>query len=73
MSKYLDLTDKYLDVKNGKAGFCEYEMLKSDADGLLKSREGEDRNMNSQDYLCKFVNEEYGLMKFCTRVLTYEE
>ena len=47
---------------------CEYSMTKTMATEILKNRKGDDRKMNPQDYLCKYVNEQMGLMYKCTRV-----
>lgn len=54
----------------GKCGSVEYQMSKKMADELLKSRKGSDRNMQPQDYLIKYVNEQCGLLYNCTKVVT---
>jgi hypothetical protein len=40
----------------------EYTMSKTMADELLKARKGESRKMQPQEYLCKYVNEQFGLL-----------
>lgn len=49
----------------------EYEMPKALAKELLATRKGEERNMHPQAFLCKVVNEEFGLLGNCTKVTTY--
>ena len=46
----------------------EYIMSKEFANNLLKEREGEDRKMHPQKYLCEYVNSQYNLLYPCTRV-----
>ena len=48
----------------------EYEMSKELAKQILATRKGTDQNMHPQEFLCKVVNEEFGLKGNCTRVLT---
>ena len=40
----------------------EYKMSKLMADELLKARKGNEKKMNPQEYLCKYVNEQLGLL-----------
>lgn len=49
----------------------EYSMPKEMAKEILATRKGENRNMNPQTFLCKVVNEEFGLKGNCTKVTTY--
>lgn len=51
-------------------GGIEYEMSKELAKQILATRKGSDQNMNPQEFLCRVVNEEFGLKGNCTRVLT---
>lgn len=51
-------------------GNIEYEMNKEMAKQILATRKGTDQNMHPQDFLCKVVNEEFGLKGYCVRVLT---
>ena len=55
-----------------RAGAVEYKMPKNMAQELLKARKGDDLKMRPQDYLVKVVNENYGLLRHCTKVITYE-
>lgn len=48
----------------------EYNMTKEMAEDLLKTRKGEDKKMDNQEYLCKVVNEQFGLMYECVKVNT---
>ena len=51
-------------------GDIEYEMSKEMAKQLLATRKGQDQNVHPQEFLCRVVNEEFGLKGNCTRVLT---
>lgn len=48
----------------------EYNMSKTMADEILKSRKCEDKKMEPQKYLVKFVNEQMGLLHEVTKVYT---
>ena len=48
----------------------EYNMSKTMSDEILKSRKGEDKKMEPQKYLVKFVNEQMGLMYEVKKVYT---
>ena len=54
-----------------KAGEIEYKMTKELADSYLKNRSGKDSNMKAQEYLCKIVDEQFGLKAKCTKVLFF--
>ena len=47
----------------------EYKMSDQMAREMLKEREGNDFKMNPQDYLCKVVNETFGIKGTCVRVI----
>ena len=49
-------------------GPIEYEMPKAMAKQLLAERKGSDRNLHPQAYLCKVVNEEFGIKGNCIKV-----
>jgi len=51
-----------------KTGSVEYIMPQNFAAEVLKSRKGTDKNMNPQEFLVKYVNEECGLLHHCVRV-----
>jgi signal recognition particle GTPase len=51
-------------------GDVEYEMSKEMAKQILATRKGTDQNMHPQEFLCKVVNEEFGIKGNCVRVLT---
>lgn len=51
-------------------GGIEYEMSKEMAKQILATRKGTDQNVHPQEFLCRVVNEEFGLKGNCTRVLT---
>lgn len=55
-------------MKNNTNNFT-YRMPTGVAKAYLKDRKGEEKNMNSQAYLCKIVNQEYGLKGNCVRVI----
>lgn len=48
-----------------------YKMSKRMEKDLLLSRKGEELKMHPQKYLCKVVNEEYGLKGTCIEVVSY--
>lgn len=52
-----------------KAGFIEYKMSDKMARELLKERSGQEANMRPNDFLCKVVNEQFGLKGYCTKVI----
>ena len=54
-----------------KFGYIEYKMPKELAASILSTRKGTDKTMDPQAFLCKVVNEEFGLMGECTRVTLY--
>lgn len=51
---------------NMKSGYVEYTMSKTMAQELLKSRKAEEKKMKPNDYLCKVINEQFGLMGTCS-------
>ena len=54
-----------------KAGFIEYKMPEAMAKAYLNGRTAEEERMRPNDFLCKIVNEEFGLKGYCTRVIRY--
>ena len=52
-----------------KPGRIDYKMPKAMAQELLKARKGSEMKMQPNDYLCKIVNENFGLMYNCVRVI----
>ena len=54
-----------------KAGNVEYKMPKAMADALLKERKDGDKKMRPQEYLVKVVNDNFGLLYNCTKVIIY--
>ena len=51
-------------------GDVEYEMNKELAKQILATRKGADQNVHPQEFLCRVVNEEFGIKGNCVRVLT---
>lgn len=47
----------------------EYKMSKEMANFYLKNRKGEDKKKRPQEYLCKVVDEEFGIKGNCTKVI----
>ena len=41
------------------------------AKAYLNGRTAEEKKMRPNDFLCKIVNEEFGLKGYCTRVIRY--
>jgi hypothetical protein len=62
------------DYTYGNAYYCdiEYKMSKLMASELLKTRKGAEQNMRPQQFLCKIVNEQFGVKGNCVRVITTE-
>ena len=56
-------------MKYGKSGTIEYKMPEKMARELLKARKGEEAKMRPNDYLCKVVNENFGLKGCCVKVI----
>ena len=54
-----------------KAGFIEYKMPEAMAKAYLNERTAEEKKMRPNDFLCKIVNDEFGLKGYCTRVIRY--
>ena len=54
-----------------KAGNVEYKMPKAMADALLKDRKDGDKKLRPQEYLVKVVNDNFGLLYNCTKVIIY--
>lgn len=54
-----------------KAGYIEYKMPKQMAQEYLKLRKGEEQKMRPNEYLCKVVNENFGIKGYCTNVITF--
>ena len=54
-----------------KPGNIEYKMPQAMADALLKERRDDEKKMRPQEYLVKVVNEHFGLLYNCSRVITY--
>ena len=47
----------------------EYKMSVEMAEAVLKERKGEDKKSRGQDYLVKYVNEQFGLLLPVVRVI----
>ena len=46
-----------------KPGSFTYRMSKECANDILKARKGDDFRMSPQQFLCQYVNEQYGLLR----------
>lgn len=49
----------------------EYKMSPVLVNTYLKMRKGKEKTGDIQEYLCRVVNEEFGLKGICTKVLTF--
>ncbi len=49
-------------------GAVEYRMSKTAIADLLKNRKGAEAKMQPQKFLCKYVNEQEGLLYHCIKV-----
>lgn len=54
-----------------KAGCIEYKMPEAMARELLKNRKGDETKMRPNEFLCKVVNENFGLKGHCVNVIRY--
>ena len=54
-----------------KAGFIEYKIPEAMAKAYLNERTAEEKKMRPNDFLCKIVNEGFGLKGYCTRVIRF--
>lgn len=54
-----------------KAGKFEYKMPDKMAREFLKNRSAEDKKLNPNEYLCRIVNEQFGLLYNCVKVIRY--
>lgn len=54
-----------------KSGIIEYKMPEEVVKQYLKMRNAEEKKMTPNEYLCKIVNEQYGLLGKCVRVIRY--
>ena len=54
--------------ENPKYGYCEYVMSPECATDILATRNKSEQKGDPQQYLCNYVNEQYGLMGYCTVV-----
>lgn len=54
-----------------KSGNIEYKMSDKMARELLKNRNGDEAKMRPNDFLCKVVNENFGLKGHCVNVIRY--
>lgn len=52
-------------------GFFEYKMSVEMMQNYLKMRKGKDKSADPQEYLCKIINEEFGVKGKCIKVLTF--
>jgi hypothetical protein len=50
-------------------GKIEYKMSRQMANWYLKARKGDELKMRPNDYLCRVVDEQFGLMGKCERVI----
>lgn len=58
-----------IDEMYGKAGYIEYKMSDKMIAELLNSRRGNEKKMQPNDFLCKIVNENFGLKGYCVKVI----
>lgn len=56
-------------IIDGKCGSIQYKMPADFAKDLLKGRKGAEAKIDAQIYLCQYVDEQYGLLGHCTKVI----
>ena len=66
-----NMTINKLGSLHEKVGFFEYKMPETMARELLKTSKGEETKMKPNDFLCKVVNENFGLKDRCVNVIRY--
>lgn len=62
-------TQEVLGFANMPYGAIEYRMSKAAINDLLKNRKGSEAKMSAQKFLCKYVNEQEGLLYHCVKVV----
>lgn len=60
---------KHIVLFKGEYIMFEYKMSETMKKELLKARKGADKKADRQAYLCKVVNEEFGLLYPVTKVI----
>lgn len=50
-------------------GMYEYKMSSVMAKELLREKKGDDKKLQNNAYLCKVVNEQFGIKGHCNRVI----
>lgn len=53
------------------SGNIEYKMSADMARSILRSRKGADLKVHPQEYLCRYVNETFGLKGHCVKVSNF--
>ena len=71
ISMEFKMTIKAEGTLHEKCGNIEYKMPEAMAREYLKNRKGDDVKMRPNDYLCKVVNENFGLKGNCVNVIRY--
>lgn len=46
-----------------------YQITKANFDSILKTRKGNDLKMNPYKYVVKIINEQYGILGGCSKVI----
>jgi hypothetical protein len=46
-----------------------YQITKANFDSLLKTRKGNDFKMNPYKYVAKLINDQYGILGGCSKVI----
>lgn len=53
----------------GHRGLIEYHMSRKDAEDILLLQKRENKRIDSQKWLCDYVNETLGLIGYCVKVI----
>lgn len=53
------------------SGTIEYRMSAEMAKSILKARKGAELKVHPQEYLCRYVNEKFGLKGHCVKVTNF--
>ena len=63
-------TPKTWEEWGGHRGLIEYHMSHKDAEDILLLQKRETKKVDPQKWLCDYVNETFGLIGYCIKVIT---
>lgn len=63
-------TPKTWEEWGGHRGLIEYHMNRKDAEDILLLQKREGKRTDPQKWLCDYINETFGLIGYCVKVIT---